>query len=154
MVAHGAKSADPLRMFSMAFPSRHMRQRARALRKRATHEERLLWSLVRNQQLGVPIRRQHPIGARRIVDFYCPVARLAIEIDGAHHHDLHDEVGDAFMLLEHGVDILRFSNDDVNGNVFDVLAQIRAAIAERVRGPSAPSPRSGDGDRGRGERSE
>ncbi|MGB9594050.1 MAG: endonuclease domain-containing protein, partial [Anaerolineae bacterium] len=59
--------------------------RARGLRRPQTPAEGLLWTRLRNRQLGgFKFRRQHPIG-RAIVDFYCERCRLGIEIDGDSH---------------------------------------------------------------------
>jgi very-short-patch-repair endonuclease len=56
------------------------------LRKNMTDAERLLWSKLRRKQLkGLQIYRQRIIG-NYIVDFYCPMANLIIEIDGGQHY--------------------------------------------------------------------
>ena len=49
-----------------------------------TEPEKRLWSILRNNQLGVKFRRQHGIG-HYIVDFYCPELKLIIEVDGESH---------------------------------------------------------------------
>ena len=79
------------------FASRRMFERARQLRRAATPEETSLWEELRGTKLGVPIRRQHPLGTV-VVDFYCPRAKVAIELDGA--------IGS--WWLEHGVVVVRF----------------------------------------------
>lgn len=62
-----------------------IRLRARELRQPQTLAELELWKHLRNRQLeGIKFRRQYPLG-RFIVDFYCPQAKLAIEIDGDTH---------------------------------------------------------------------
>jgi very-short-patch-repair endonuclease len=55
---------------------------ARRLRRELSLPEKLLW--VRLRSSGVRFRRQHRIGPY-VLDFYCPVAKLAIEVDGAAH---------------------------------------------------------------------
>src|SRR5215470_4883825 len=61
-------------------------QAARDLRQHMTDAEQCLWQCLRGKQLdGFRFRRQHPI-ARFVLDFYCPTARLAIEIDGGQHN--------------------------------------------------------------------
>jgi very-short-patch-repair endonuclease len=57
---------------------------ARELRHPQTPMEKKLWAKVRNKQLGIRFRRQHPEW-RFILDFYCASARLAVEIDGDTH---------------------------------------------------------------------
>jgi very-short-patch-repair endonuclease len=61
--------------------------RARAMRKAMTEPEVMLWSRLRGRGPDRPtFRRQHPFGSM-ILDFYCPAARLAVEVDGATHWD-------------------------------------------------------------------
>ena len=60
--------------------------RVRSLRKRATECERILWRHLRNRNFaGYKFRRQHPIDPYTL-DFYCPTAKLAIELDGGGHN--------------------------------------------------------------------
>jgi very-short-patch-repair endonuclease len=58
--------------------------KARELRRHMSLPEALLWRLLRRAPNGVAFRRQHPIG-EYVVDFYCPAAKLAIEVDRAAH---------------------------------------------------------------------
>ena len=55
---------------------------ARRLRRDLSLPEKLLWVRIRRGELH--FRRQHPIGDY-VLDFYCPAAKLAIEVDGAAH---------------------------------------------------------------------
>ncbi|MCS6918857.1 MAG: rRNA maturation RNAse YbeY, partial [Fimbriimonadales bacterium] len=58
---------------------------ARQKRREPTPAEKRLWKYLRNRQLlGFKFRRQHTI-ERFIVDFYCPEAKLVIEVDGEIH---------------------------------------------------------------------
>jgi hypothetical protein len=58
---------------------------AKALRKRQTDAENLLWRHLRAKQLeGVKFRRQAPLG-NYIVDFISFERKIIIEIDGGHH---------------------------------------------------------------------
>ena len=59
-------------------------ENAEFLRKNMTHEEKLLWGFIANNQLGYKFRRQHPIW-RYIADFYCHELKLVIELDGGIH---------------------------------------------------------------------
>lgn len=60
--------------------------RARYLRKNATACERILWRHLRNRNFAnYKFRRQHPVEPY-ILDFYCPQANLAIELDGGGHN--------------------------------------------------------------------
>jgi len=55
---------------------------ARRFRRELSLPEKLLWVRIRRGELH--FRRQHPIGDY-VLDFYCPAAKLAIEVDGAFH---------------------------------------------------------------------
>ncbi len=62
---------------------------------------------------------------RYIVDFYVPVAKIVIEIDGSQHYEVQGEQSDRIrdeFLHHYGIDVLRYSNYDVNKN-FDVVCQ-------------------------------
>ena len=82
--------------------------------------ERLFWSRVRRKQLqGYQFYRQKIIG-NYIVDFYCPKAKLVIEIDGGQHYDdeeiKKDNVRDDYMR-EQRLTVLRFSDREVFENL-------------------------------------
>jgi very-short-patch-repair endonuclease len=89
-----------------------------------------LWQKLRNRQLGVDVRRQHPAGSF-VLDFSCPSLRLAIELDGGQHaenaHETYDKKRDRW-LAERGVTVLRFWNSDITQNISGVLAVIAAKI--------------------------
>ena len=70
-----------------------------------TDAERKLWSLLRNNRLGVKFRRQVPYNLY-ILDFYCVKAKIVIEVDGAQHFTHGGKRRD-------GLEILRFTNADV-----------------------------------------
>ena len=56
------------------------------LRNNATPAERKLWKALQGKKLdGFKLRRQHSID-RYILDFFCPTANLAIELDGDSHY--------------------------------------------------------------------
>ena len=76
-----------------------MLDRARQLRRDMTLPERLLWREVRGRGLGPRFRPQVPIGPY-IVDFYCPQARLVVEVDGQFHGDRMIEDRDRAVWLD------------------------------------------------------
>ena len=86
------------------------------LRNHLTPAEATLWDLLKNRQLdGRKFRRQHSIGSY-IVDLYCPMENLAIELDGEAHNSAvraeRDRERDLF--LQHaGILVLRFENQVV-----------------------------------------
>ena len=67
-----------------------------------------------------------------ILDFYCPAAKLAVEVDGeGHGHP--DQVGHDVRrdrwLFEHGVTMLRVAATDVRDNLDGLMIAILAATA-------------------------
>jgi very-short-patch-repair endonuclease len=108
---------------------------AKHLRKKSTPTEKLLWErLRRNNISGVKFRRQHPIGFY-IADFYCHELQLVIEIDGPIHntaqHKEYDFNRDAEMERM-GVQILRFTNNEVKNQIDKVMNKIRQEIKSRL----------------------
>lgn len=90
--------------------------RAKSLRRSMTLPEVILWQQLRGRRLGKHrFRRQHPIGPY-IIDFYCPSAQLAVEIDGSAHDNpdqaQHDMVRDLW-LRENGIRVLRVPAKDI-----------------------------------------
>ena len=67
--------------------NQHLKHNARKLRSNMTDAEQLLWQQLRRKQiLGLPFYRQKPL-LDYIVDFYCPKARLVVELDGGQHFE-------------------------------------------------------------------
>ena len=101
--------------------------RARQLRESATQHGRLLWRHLRNRQLqGWKFRRQHPV-QRYIIDFYCPEARLAIELDGGGHNFANKESLDQERTrfpASKNILVLRFWNYLINREPRSVLETI------------------------------
>lgn len=112
------------------------------LRNRMPLSEVILWSKLKNKQLeGYKFRRQYGIG-RYVVDFYCPVVKLAIEIDGDSHFENEVEIYDRDRqanIESVGVSFLRFTNSDVQNNLSSVLEKILGVLttpAKKLRHPS------------------
>ncbi len=93
-----------------------------------TEAEKLLWSRLRNNQIGVKFRRQQPIG-KYIVDFVTFEKKLIIEIDGGQHLDyLPDKKRDLY-LMNAGFGVLRFWNNEVLGNIEGVVEVIAREVS-------------------------
>jgi very-short-patch-repair endonuclease len=101
------------------------------LRREVPKAEEILWSkLRRRQMLGYKFRRQYSIEAF-VVDFYCPVLRLAIEVDADSHFQTGSPVRDGarqVAIESFGIHFLRFRNVEV----FEYLEVVLAAIKRRV----------------------
>jgi very-short-patch-repair endonuclease len=100
---------------------------ARKLRKRATDAERKLWARVRRKSVkGVRFYRQKIIGSF-IVDFYCPEAKLVVEVDGGQHFFPEGRKKDREReryLKSLGIKVIRFTDLDVLLNIDGVMQKI------------------------------
>jgi very-short-patch-repair endonuclease len=95
---------------------RPLRDRARELRKAMTPAERALWEAIRGRRCGgLRFLRQYAIGSY-IVDFYCHMNRLIIEVDGSIHEEEDIWAYDVMrqqVLEDLGFAVIRFRNEDV-----------------------------------------
>ncbi len=108
---------------------------ARSLRANMTDAEQKLWQRIRRKQIqNTQFYRQKPL-AGFIVDFYCPAAKLVIELDGSQHaeteHKLKDQIRD-HALMQLGLHVLRFDNRQVLLETDAVLTLIDSAVNERT----------------------
>ncbi len=107
---------------------------ARHMRKEPTDAEKKLWSLLRRSQLeGRHFRRQGPV-AGYIIDFCCLRAGLGVEADGGQHRDEKDRLYDqrrTEILLQKGIRILRFSDDEILKYPEAVQEAIYRELAEK-----------------------
>ena len=138
--------------------ARNQTRAARRLRATMNATELLVWSRLRQRQLdGWKFRRQHPIGPY-VVDFYCPAARLIVEIDGPVHgfeeqwaYDLRRQA----WLESQRHQVLRVKVESISRSLDDVMATIYVALAQnensgatrRPHPPASPgtSPQAGKG---------
>ncbi len=93
-----------------------------------TDVERLLWSRLRGEQLGVKFRRQHPF-LNFVLDFVCLELKLVIELDGSQH--VNTQTYDAYRtqcLQNAGYLVLRFWNNQVIEELENVLEEIYRQI--------------------------
>lgn len=105
-------------------------ERRKDLRNHATPQEVLLWSKLKNSQLGYKFRRQQGVGDY-IVDFYCPFKKIIIEIDGSQHFQSDAQLYDTkrseyFNKLQ--IIVLRFTNAEINTNLEGVLLKIQGIL--------------------------
>jgi very-short-patch-repair endonuclease len=111
-----------------------------------TVTERRLWSYLRCRQLeGWKFRRQAPIG-EYFVDFYCPAARLVVELDGD-SHDWEDRVAAddrrQAWLEAQGLRVLRFSADYPEQDYLDGVVEGILLELERIPTRGTPPARRG-----------
>ena len=107
-----------------------LKERRRELRQKSTKEEEILWKQLRGNKLGYKFKRQHSIGGY-ILDFYCSKIKLIIEIDGTSHLGAdakeYDEIRDKYFS-ELGYKTVRFSNNEVENDLEEVLNKIRTYL--------------------------
>ena len=107
--------------------------RAGMLRYKMTKQERRLWF---DYLQSYPLKwyRQRPID-RFIVDFYCSKAKLVIELDGSQHMNEDDREYDrqrTAVLSRYSLEVIRFSNMDVDNNFSGVCDAIDKKVKERL----------------------
>jgi very-short-patch-repair endonuclease len=95
----------------------------------------MLWSRLRGRGDGRPVfRRQHAFGSI-ILDFYCPAAKLAVEIDGSIYWSdeqiAKDEARDAWLKRQ-GIRVLRIGASEVFNHLSDVADAVLRAAEERI----------------------
>ena len=112
---------------------------ARQLRRQLSLPEMLIWRLLRLSRRELRFRKQHPIGPF-VADFYCPAAKIVIEIDGALHDERQDadRRRDAYMASL-GLKIVRIPAVDVLADP-DAVADGIYRVCENAAGPSTTQP--------------
>ncbi len=128
-------------------------ENAKANRKIPTEAEAIMWNALRSRNIGHKFRRQHPI-ENYIIDFICLDVWLVIEIDGGYHNKPEqknaDEIRDT-RLKELGFTILRFTNEEIIGNLDNALKtiqdkadEIKQSAAEKRAAVRGSSPLQGE----------
>src|SRR6266849_7249586 len=131
--------------------SQRQLERAKTLRRTMTRAEPLLWRHLKAQRLGgIGFRRQVPMKSD-IADFICHAAQLVVELDGETHdfaaRQIADHKRDAWFESQ-GCLVLRFTNDQVLGNLDGVARAIQETASARLRvpPPSLTLPHKGGGN--------
>ena len=107
---------------------------ARLLRKNMTPEEKHLWYDFL-QHYPIKIYKQRIVD-NFIVDFYCHRARLVIELDGSQHYTkegISYDQARTEIIARYDIDVIRFSNRDINDNFYNVCYTIDKAIKARIK---------------------
>ena len=103
--------------------------RAREMRRNPTEPEKWLWRHLSASQLkGHKFRRQAVIDYY-IADFFCPLKKLIVEVDGD-THDVEADFKRDDRLRSKGYRTVRFSNLDVMGNMEGVLTDLLRKLEE------------------------
>lgn len=114
----------------------------RQLRQDQTECEKIIWSNLRNRRFNnLKFYRQYSVG-RYVLDFYCPAARLAVEIDGGQHNNVSQTIKDTQRtkyLFRREITVVRFWNNEVRDNLQGVLEKLDQVVG------SGSSPLRGRG---------
>ena len=112
--------------------------RARRLRAEPPTAEYALWQLLRRRQIGGFRFRRRAVVLGWIPDFWCPAAKVAIEIDAGMSAEKtrRDQARDPH-LARHGIRTVHVSGADVVTKPSAVVEQIAAALAAAVQDPFA-----------------
>ncbi|MGB1018928.1 MAG: isoleucine--tRNA ligase, partial [Chitinophagales bacterium] len=96
-----------------------------------TQEETILWEYLKTKKLGgYKFRRQHIIDMF-IVDFVCLKKGLIVEVDGAYHNlpeQIKNDQERTEVLESLGFKVIRFTNNEVIGDIENVLNKIEAEL--------------------------
>lgn len=123
----------------MRFPhnNQKLKKKRREFRRNQTDAEKTLRARLRNKQFyGVKFFRQYSMG-EYILDFYCPLLKAAIELDGGQHAEDEQRNRDTIRtnyLQTHEITVLRFWNNDVLSNMEGVLEE----MSTRLTPPGLP----------------
>ena len=82
--------------------------------------------------MNYTFNRQKPLN-RYIVDFYCKLLKLVIEVDGGYHEEELQKIKDSErqqVLEEMGLNFLRFTEKEVRKNIDNVLRVIESYVLE------------------------
>src|ERR1700736_3278093 len=116
-----------------------------------TEAQKRLWRGVRELEVPVRFRRQHPIGMS-VVDFAFPTAKLAIELDGGQHamqgdqDDVRQDDVRTVEIAAHGYRVIRFWTGEVMENLAGVLEVIRRELTISLSAPGGGEGRGEVGD--------
>ncbi len=90
----------------------NLKEFRRKLRNNSTSAEVALWNVLKGKKIaGLQFRRQFSIG-NFILDFYCPLLKLAVELDGNYHDfvDVKDLERGQYLFENFGIKTIRFEN--------------------------------------------
>ena len=97
--------------------------RAREMRLNPTEPEKRLWRHLSASQLGGHKFRRQAVIDYYIADFFCPLKKLIVEVDGD-THDVEADYKRDDRLRNRGYRTVRFTNLDVMGNMDGVLVDL------------------------------
>jgi len=123
----GMNNQDPKKVWK--------KERAKEMRSHMSWPERKLWAKIHGKTTGTMIHSQKVMFGY-ILDFWCPDAKLAIEVDGKQHLTASAQKWDATrdaVMSKAGIKTLRFSAKTIEKNLAGVVAMIVGEIAKRKK---------------------
>ncbi len=107
---------------------------AKNLRNNSTPGEISLWQELKTKQFyGYDFHRQKPL-LNYIADFYCAELNLVIEIDGRYHEEITEkDMLRTTELAEYGLKILRFTEQEIKSDRFNVLRTLEIYVEEFIK---------------------
>jgi very-short-patch-repair endonuclease len=119
--------------------NKELLQYSQALRSNMTDAEKRLWLKLRLKQLnGYRFYRQKII-ENYIVDFFCPEAKLIIEVDSSQHMADKEAKADKIrdnLMIKFSYKVLRFYDNDVLTNIEGMIEKISGSLV--VKGKNLP----------------
>ena len=130
--SHGEEAKAILKKYMTARPSTYklLKELQAENKKHSTQAESILWECLRNKKLDHKFRRQHIID-EFIVDFVSLEKNLVIEVDGGYHNTIEQKEADDLrtqILNEIGFKVIRFTNEQVLGDIDNVLRYIAKSL--------------------------
>jgi len=111
------------------FNRKEQEQNRKQLRNQSTVAEAVLWAQLKSSQLGGrKFGRQYSV-ENYILDFYCTSEKLAIELDGQVHFNVHGARHDderSEVLKKYGIRVLRYENKLIYHSIDSVLEDIKS----------------------------
>jgi len=120
-----------------------LKEFAKKNRLHPTLAESILWDAIRSEQIGYKFRRQHIID-NYIDDFVCLHHKIIIEVDGIFHFKDGQPVKDedrTIDLTSLEFHVIRFTNDEIMGDIDDVTSRIKDKIM-KIKASPQPFPQS------------
>ena len=120
----------------MIYRNPNLIQRSQELRKRTslTDEEKILWYKYLHEY-SPHFRRQYVV-KNYILDFYCPTAKLAVELDGSQHftdEGLAYDTERTAVIESYGIRVIRFTNLEIHRNLDAVCTEIDMQVKMRLK---------------------
>ncbi|MDR3118457.1 MAG: SpoIID/LytB domain-containing protein [Mediterranea sp.] len=124
-----------------------LKGKQKELKDNSTEAEKVIWNLIRDNQLGEKFRRQYII-SDYIVDFVCLTKKLILEIDGKYHNDPEQIKKDnerTSELNRLGFKVLRFTNEEIISNPEKIIRIISKSLSSQDSLTPALSKGEGEG---------